>query len=136
MNAQLNAVIMHFLTSTSNFDVKPIQCVWNCRRFIKLQIWQQHTNGVLSLRGPGERYRSRNPVPTGSKLPGKCRLALSQYLDLPHRLGSFRVLVHTFTMARMGDCTLEWFGLYNFLKPHDLPPPSSRCVLTLITMGL
>ena len=41
---------------------------------------------------------------------------IDQYLDLPHRLWSFRVLVHTLTLAGMGDYILGWSCLYNFLK--------------------
>ena len=45
---------------------------------------------------------------------------IDQYLDLPHRLSSFRALVHTLTLAGMGDYRLEWSGLCNFLKIHGL----------------
>ena len=33
---------------------------------------------------------------------------INQYLDLPHRLWSFRVLVHTLISAGMGDYILGW----------------------------
>ena len=45
---------------------------------------------------------------------------INQYLDLPHRLWSFRVLVHTLTLAGMGDYILGWSCLYNFLKTPGL----------------
>ena len=47
---------------------------------------------------------------------------IDQHLDLPHRLRSFRVLVHTLTVAGMGDYTytLGWSCLYNFLKTPRL----------------
>ena len=32
----------------------------------------------------------------------------------------FRVLIHTLTIAGMGDYRLGWSGLYNFLKMHVL----------------
>ena len=49
---------------------------------------------------------------------------IDQYLDLLHRLWSFRVLVHTLTLAGMGDYTLGWSCLYNFSKTPGLTPLS------------
>ena len=38
---------------------------------------------------------------------------IDQYLDLPHQLQSFRVLVHMLTLAEMGDYTLGWSCSYD-----------------------
>ena len=45
---------------------------------------------------------------------------LDQCLDLPHRLSSFRALVHTLTLAEIGAYILGWFCLCVVLKTPGL----------------
>ena len=60
---------------------------------------------------------------------GKIFSEIDQYLDLPHRLWSFRVLVYTLILAGMVDYKLGWSCLYNFSKTTGLTPSLSNAVI-------